>query len=346
MTLTLRLCEDAQEWDAALEGFEHATLFHTSDWLRFQENVSGMALRLCLFERDGRCVGLFPAFLGRKAHMRLVASPPYRTCTPRLGPLAESDEALGDVLEALEKWYAEIRADYVDIYLAREVPAEQLQSFHYVPELRHTYFLDLSDGEEAVFGRFKRVCRKAVRKATKSGITIIEASLSEHIERYYEMARVVYSRTNQEPPLSRETLLAMEAALEAGGRCRTLWAVHEEKLVACCIFGTYRDTVYSIDAVADRDYVRMAPNNLLHWELIRWAIAQGLSTYDMVGANTPNIARFKATFGPELISYSYAWKARSLRARVGRATFKAFSPMLRVIRHKVGRLLGGGQARE
>lgn len=341
MTVHLRLCDKDHEWDELIRGFEHTTLFHTSDWLRFQQNVSGMRLRLCVFEQNGRAIGVFPVFLGHKGGMRLAVSPPYRTCTPRLGPLVSSPEALEDVLVCLDEWFATVKADYIDVYFPREVNPGAVRRHGYVVESRYTYLLDLTGGEEEVFNKkLKRVCRKAVRKATKSSIQIIEAALEDHIDRYYEMARITYSRTSQSPPLSKEFLLCMERALLAKNHCRTLWAKYEDRLVACCIFGYYRDTVYSIDAVADREYTTLAPNNLLHWELIRWAIAQGMAVYDMVGANTPPIARFKATFGPELVAYTYAWKSRTLRAKLGRAVFRKCTPVIRTIRYKLAKLLG------
>jgi lipid II:glycine glycyltransferase (peptidoglycan interpeptide bridge formation enzyme) len=40
-------------------------------------------------------------------------------------------------------------------------------------------------------------------------------------------------------------------------------------------------------------------NNLLHWHVIQWAMAQGYQFYDLCGIDLPWIGEFKRSFGGE-----------------------------------------------
>jgi lipid II:glycine glycyltransferase (peptidoglycan interpeptide bridge formation enzyme) len=70
--------------------------------------------------------------------------------------------------------------------------------------------------------------------------------------------------------------------------------------------------IYGMSREAQRD--RM-PNHLLQWEAIRWARAQGCTTYDFWGApdrlepGDPmwGVYRFKEGFGAELVRTVGAW---------------------------------------
>jgi len=44
-------------------------------------------------------------------------------------------------------------------------------------------------------------------------------------------------------------------------------------------------------------------NDLIHWRIIRDAIDEGYTTYDLVGANTERLCRYKSKFNPALRTY-------------------------------------------
>jgi hypothetical protein len=58
-------------------------------------------------------------------------------------------------------------------------------------------------------------------------------------------------------------------------------------------------------------------NEGLLFGIARWAADQGYTTFDLVGANTPGIAHFKAMFNPKLVPYASAQRAPApLRALI------------------------------
>jgi len=141
------------------------------------------------------------------------------------------------------------------------------------------------------------------------------------LEPYYELSVGVYRRQEKEPPFTKEYFTALWENLHSSGNLVVLLARHEGKIIAGAIFPRDRQVGYYLDGVSDREYNKIVPNNLVQWEYLKRAQAQGIQLYDMIGANIPSIAKFKKSFGSIERNYIYAYRNRSIAARVGRTLY-------------------------
>lgn len=328
-------CREPREWEDLVAAQPRATVFHRLDWLELIAAVSRSELRLLRLERGGRVVGAAPLFLFRRGPFRLAASPPPQAAAPYLGPLVDGALEI-EALEALARHGRSLGAGYVEVRLDRAVAAGELAAAGFESEARATYVLDLAPGPEAVWKeRMQSGCRRAVRKAESSGVVVEQVLLASFLDRYCEMAASVFARWDRDPPLARADYERI-ARLQEKGECVQVFAAwHDDRIVAAGVFPFGNGRVYYLDGVSDPEGQAVRPNNLLHWEVIRWAAAAGLEGYDMVGAGIAGVARFKETFGPERVPTTYAFRTLNPLTRLARAAYAHLAPLARSLRHRL-----------
>lgn len=339
-SLALRECADAGEWDRLIEGLPRATVFHRRAWLDVIGAVSGAQCRLYRIERSGDLIGAAPLFTFRRGPFRIAAAPPPQAAAPYLGPLVEDALAV-EALEAMSAEARRVGAAYFEARLDHEIAGGAAAGFEC--ESRSTYVLDLRPGPDALWnGSLNSGCRRAVRKAQSSEVVVEEVELESFVARYYEMAASVFAKWNRKPPLSLSDYERM-ARVQKDGQCVKVFAARlAGEIVAAGVFPYGDGAVYYLDGVSDPAGQGARPNNLLHWEVIQWAYRNGLERYDMVGAGISGVARFKETFGPALVPYTYAFRTLSPVAGLARAAYARLAPAARALQYGVGKLLRRG----
>jgi lipid II:glycine glycyltransferase (peptidoglycan interpeptide bridge formation enzyme) len=222
----------------------------------------------------------------------------------------------------------------VEIRFPQKIDMASAMPKGFQSEPRATYMLDLSPGPEQLWsGALSSSCRRAVRKATSAGVTIEEGDLGAHLDRYYAMAVGVFAKSHRPPSLDKDDYAALAAIARDGGPVKVWFASLKGRVIAAGIFPYDEHSVYYLDGVSDPDGQEVRPNNLLHWEVIRWACAHGLSRYDMVGAGIESIARFKRGFGSVEVPYTYAFRSLDLVTSAARSTYAFLAPAGRAVQH-------------
>jgi len=312
---------EREAWQDFLKGTSQGSLFHRWEWQDVVEAGFGVRVnRLGLFDREGVLKGLLPLMERKMSLLKLAGSSLSGTATPHSGPLGSVP--LADVILALEGYSKENRLDYLEIRLQDLQERNVLEQNGYTVEELITLDLHIPKDEEVLWNGLEVRCRNAVRKAEKSGVEVIEPkTLDDWLEPYYELSCGVYRRQEKEPPFTKEYFTALWQNLYPSGDLLVLLARYEGKIIAGQIFPRDRNVGYYLDGVSDREYNKVSPNNLLQWEYLKRAQSIGIELYDMVGANVPSIAKFKKSFGSIERYYLYAYRNRSLAARIGRTVY-------------------------
>lgn len=319
-------CDDAAQWDACAERFG-ATVFHRLPWLRAIAGLHRADLKAYLIHTGGELAGLFPVLLYRYGPLRIAASPPPRSLAPYLGPVC-AESILPDVLERLRASMRHEGVSYAELRFPTLVGGSLPPGFH--AEARARQILDLAAGDEALWhNALTSPCRRAVRKAMASNATVVEGSLLEQLDAYYEMAQAVYAKSRRPPALGREGYRALGELARHGNFVKIFFVRHAGRTIAGGIFPFDARTVYYLDGVSTAASHPYRPNNLLHWEVIRWACAAGLQRYDMIGANVGGIGRFKRSFGAADVPYTYAYGSRNPVIGAARRAYARLAPALR-----------------
>lgn len=315
--ITLKMLDERERttWDEIVRASPYGTIFHTFEWMDILERqYKVQKIPLGIFE-NGDLIGVFPAFLQRKGLIKILVSPLHEAATPYGGPVVESDK-LKDVIHAFDT-YSKC-ADYYDVtFPPKYVLSGNIQDNFEFNE-RHTYILNLDQPVDLIWTNLNKKCRNAIRKAEKSDVTIVEGDSKKDLEYFWKMTDITFQKWGTESPISIDYTNAVFDILFPMGQFKLIFAERDGKHIGGAIFLCFADRIYYWQGASYPEYYQYAPNNLIQWHIIRWAVRNGFKTYDMLGANIPSIAKFKSSFGGNLINYSYIQKSHSSVADAGR----------------------------
>jgi len=318
--LTLKPIE-REAWQDFQKAIGQGSLFHRWEWQDVIEVGFGLRVnRLGIFDDEGKLRGLLPLVERKMSLLKLAGSPLSGAATPHSGPVGSIP--MTEVLPALERYSKQEHLDYLELGLPDLLEKDVLAQNGYTVEELITLELPIPKDEEVLWAGLEVRCRNAIRKAEKSGVEVVEPqTLEEWLEPYYELSCSVYRRQEKEPPFSKEYFTALWQNLYPSGDLVVLLARYEGKIIAGMIFPRDRFVGYYLDGASDREYNKVVPNNLLQWAYLKRAQTMGIQLYDMVGANIPSIAKFKKSFGSSERNYLYAYRNRTIAARVGRSVY-------------------------
>lgn len=180
-------------------------------------------------------------------------------------------------------------------------------------QFRNTVLLDLTHSEEELLAAMKQKTRYNIRLAAKKEI-VVRLGTPDDFPTLVAMYRETAARDGF-------TIRPIEYYLDAwqtfygDGLAQPLLAEYEGEPVAGVMLIRSGNTVlYMYGASTEKERPRM-PNHLLQWEAIRWAKAQGATTYDFWGAPDEfvdtdrmwGVWRFKEGFNGQVVQTIGAW---------------------------------------
>lgn len=302
--------EDKHNLNYILHYSKDATIFHTIDWNRILIDEFNANNKTLIARTDGSPVGVY-AFYNLKQYkfLRICRSPIYALESVYGGPIAvdNSDLVIKELLKESERigrgmMYSMQTPPGYDTY--------SLTEMGYDTTVWYTSIVDLQKSEEELWNGLKGKARNMVRKAIKSGVNITEGNTSSVVD-YYEMIKKTFARvgvTNLLPICFYESILKN---LKPKNMVKMLLAEYNNKIIAGAIFLCFKDTVYYWHGASHREYSNVAPNDLIQWELIKWANEKGYKYYDLVRIepnHLPGVAAFKMGWGGDTVEFYYAVK--------------------------------------
>jgi len=305
-----------EEWGDALpaDGFE---LFHTTPALRVLDDHVDGELRLYGGFKGDRPVGLFPLVVRESAIGRAVLSPPPGYSVPRLGPLIMPASPKRRKREQVNARFTEAVLEDVGVddsfTVFRTVcPTTYPDPRPYVwsdlsLDTSFTYHLEVDEDTDALLKSFSKSLRREIRDAQELDVTV-EREGTESVEAIYDQTRERYAEQDRGFTLDRAYVTELTEALAAQDRCRTYVArAPDGELLSGVIVLYSNDAAHYWLGGTRSLHDGTSLNGLLHWNVIE-DIAAGeplpsVDTYDLMGANTERLCRYKSKFGAELVPY-------------------------------------------
>lgn len=164
--------------------------------------------------------------------------------------------------------------------------------------------VDLGATEDELFANLDEGCRRAVRKADKSGLSFEISSEASALGPYIDLARASAARTGEALP-ALAYYQEIFASFAADGRAHVMFARQDAARVAGLILLTDKNAANFLAGVSLPEALKFRPNDFIHWNAILWAKRTGLSTYRF-GPWFPEVPRdwpiskvshFKTKFG-------------------------------------------------
>ena len=193
-------------------------------------------------------------------------------------------------------------------------------------EAHLNFTLDLEGDEDRIWARVAPSARRNVRKASRLGVTIEEATGTNEIEEGYRVLQEVYRRIRVPLP-DASLFLAAQGILRPLGRFRFLLARlgHEPIGVMTLLFHGGVVTYWYAGTLRER--ATLGAGDLLVWTAIEVGRARGCRVLDLGGAGRPDepygVRDFKAKYGGTLVDYGRdVWERSAFRMRLATTGFE------------------------
>jgi hypothetical protein len=306
---------DLDTWASELpsSGFE---VFHTAPALRVLEEYTAAEMRLYAGYKGEEVVALLPLFVDRKALGWAALSPPPSMSVSRLGPLIMANSPKQRKQESVNNTFVEMVIEDVDASSVRslvrmECPLgyDDPRPFAWsdlVVEPRFTYVLDLADSDtDAVLDGFSSGLRREIRDGRELDVTVGVEGIEGAIDVYHDIDDR-YGEQDEVFPISESFYRDLLDGL--GDRWRAYVARDADGEFLGGITVLYsNDLAYFWQGGARTDRGGVSINSLLHWRIIKDVLEDpprdSVAGYDLIGANTPRLCRYKAKFGADLAPY-------------------------------------------
>lgn len=309
MTLSLeRIAATSRDWDR-MDVCPDRVVFQTREWVDFIARTQRAEPVVAAVMDDGAHVGYFTGLIIRRFGVRILGSPFPGWTTESMGfNLADGvnrREAAAALAPFAFRTLGCVHLELTD----RRIDTDDLGLLGYASELTRTFEIDLSDDEEAIFGRMSSACRRAVRKSAKVGVTVEEATGTSFADEYHRQLVEVFARQSLVPTYGVERVRELISCLEPTGRLLLLRARSPDGLpIATGIFPAYNGTAYFWGGASTREHQILRPNEAIFWHAIRYWRDRGMTVLDLGGGG-----EYKLKYGPREISVPH-FRASRFRA--------------------------------
>lgn len=274
---------EAADWKK-LDSFADRTVFQTREWLQFVRESQRAQIVLCELTDGHTIVGYFSGLVFTRLGVRILGSSFPGWTTPYMGfnllPGVSRKQALTAVEQTAWDSLKCLHMEVSDPYFTVDDGSDSGFTCEFYPSYRS----DLTQTEEKLFNNMDSACRRCVRKAEKSGVTIEEAHDPEFADEYYAQLKDVFAKQGLVPTYSVERVRALVKNLEPAGRILLVRARDSEgKCIATGIFPGFNKIAEFWGNASFRSSQNLRPNEAIHWYAMKYWKSRGAEIYDWGG---------------------------------------------------------------
>jgi len=299
------------DWNA-LDKFEDRTVFQTREWVQFVSETQSATPVIAELRDAGKLLGYFTGLTFTRMGVRVLGSSFPGWTTPYMGFNLMAGTSRAEALAAVEEmaWNTLkcLHLEVSDPYFSPEEGA----SLGFNCEFYQSYRTDLTKTEDEIFGAMDSACRRCVRKAEKSGVTIEEAHDPEFADEYYAQLKDVFAKQGLVPTYGVERVRALVKHVEPTGRVLLVRARDPEgKCIASGIFPGFNNIAEFWGNASWRSSQILRPNEAIQWYVMRYWKQRGVKIYDWGGGGS-----YKEKYG--CVAHRVPWFTKSRYEFVGK----------------------------
>ncbi len=322
---------DIQEWSIFVAAHSKGSVFQTPQMYRCYEQTPRQIPFIFAAYHNSKLAGLLVAVkLWEKGFLKSRFSARSIVLS---GPVVENDDVR--ILESLLRKYDAMVGRQV-IFTQIRNQFEQLSNcdvfrtagYHFEPHLNYLIRLDSA---ENIWNRIGNGRKKQIKKAQKNGLYVDvycsgDGELTPQLlHEGFEVIREVYRRAG----LPLVDYSQIEAANEEGVLRMFVVRTKDGQLAGCRFGLSFGKSLYGWYAGSHSRFYSLFPNDILIWETLRWASANGYDVFDYGGAGSPNkpygVRSFKSQMGGELVDFGRWEKVhKPLKMYIGRQGYAIY----------------------
>jgi hypothetical protein len=295
---------DSANW-ARLDAFADRTVFQTEAWVRFVSESQNATPVLAELQSSGKLIGYFTGLTFTKFGLKVLGSSFPGWTTPYMGFNLVENASRAEALEALEvAVWEKLKCLHMEISDPYFTP-EDGRNLGFNCDAYVSYRSDLTKPEDEVFNAMNSACRRCIRKAEKSGVTIEETDDPAFADDYYAQLRDVFSKQGLVPTYKIERVrMLIKHLLPTGNLLMVRARDSNGKCIATGISSGFNQIAEFWGNASFRDDQILRPNELLQWHVMRYWKKRGIAIYDWGGEG-----KYKEKYG--CVPYSVPWFTKS-----------------------------------
>ncbi len=296
------------EWENFVKNHPNGNIFQTPDMYNvFKSNKFYEPLILICLDKDEEIVGLMLSVI-QKEYRGILGKLSSRSIVYG-GPLIKDNNT--EIFDILFKEYNKIisrKAIYTQIRNLCDVEyfKEKFESIGYIFKNHLNILIDLTKSENTIWKEIYSRRRSQINKSEKHGVVIRIFDEVDLVDDSYNILKNVYKRAKL-PLAKKEFFLSAYNILGKNGNLRFFGAFYQKKLIGVMYLLCYKERTYEWYIGSYNEYLKIHPNDLIIWEILKWSKNNGFKIFDFGGAGNPDkkygVRDYKKKFGGEMINY-------------------------------------------
>jgi CelD/BcsL family acetyltransferase involved in cellulose biosynthesis len=290
-------------WDAIVERYEDAEVYHSSAWLAFLTVSQGAEPVVAVVRERERPVGYFVGAIVRRYGIRILGSPLPGWGTQCMGFLLEPGADRRAAAEALIGFaFRDLGCLHVEL-ADRSLTAEQMTGSRYRVETGRTFVVDLRPTEEAILQGMHKNAKRQIARAIRLGLRSEIASDEAFADEFHGYLRAAFARQGLVPTYDVDRVRTLIRHVLPSGQLLLLRILDPDgATIATAIALAGRRTAVLWGIGYDRENERFHPIELLWWETMRHCRARGSARFDLGGGGD-----YKSKYGgPETLALHFS----------------------------------------
>jgi hypothetical protein len=224
------------------------------------------------------------------------------------GPLFANDEnILKELLFAYDKHFNK-RVVYTQIRNLFNVESfDHVYGNYNYQRIGHlNYIINLNNDIKSIWDNVYSKRKNEIRKGVKEGITVKEIDYDTEFINAYKILELIYKKAKLPFPKFKYFNNARNV-VNGGQIFRIIGGYLGSKLIGIMFVLCFNKRVYNWYAASNPDYYKKYPNDVITWEVIKWAYENGFEIFDFGGAGNPEkeygVRDFKKKYGGTEVNY-------------------------------------------
>lgn len=281
-----------ENWDELIKSFDSKTLFHESAWHDHILSIYRKSKMLYFSINEKDCIiGYFCGLKVRKLSFNIMGSPLSGTGTNYMGPLVNLDVDQQKLLNSIDVMCKQEKIVYIELcndILCRDI----MENNGYSASDGVTHKIEITDNIADAFSNLTSNCRNRIRKGEKNHLKVELSKDASIIDIFFEQYKEVYGKQGKSVPFGIKRVKSLYDNLHPANRLLSIQVKKEDCVMATGFFPFDENAIYFWGAASWLKYQKYCPNELLHWEVIKFAVTNRIKIYNMCGGGS----RFKNKF--------------------------------------------------
>lgn len=257
-------------WDNYVHRHPHGSIFHLIAWKSALEHAFHYEPRYLYSEVDGQITGIAPVFFIHNWIIgKALISVPLAV---NGGICADDDASLSALSETIQRMGREEQVGFIELRAQRGPIAP---GFSAPKSIYVNFSTALSQDLEANLKRLPRDTRYMIRKAEKQGLEVRHGL--DQMTQFYRLHAISLRRLGT-PVFPRALFEKQVQGFSPNVDLMLVYAGARPVTGVLSFF--YRDTILPYYAGAAPDAGRLAANNFMYWELMKFAVEKGFRFFD------------------------------------------------------------------